>query len=89
MQRKIYSEYSNTEISEAKAIYLKDADGYLYFDCWAGAATLALGNNHTVVLDAIANALKANLPLHTLDLSSTVKNEIVTAEKIDSISELF
>jgi 4-aminobutyrate aminotransferase-like enzyme len=43
---------SNTAIIEAKAIYLKDADGNQYFDCLAGAATLALGNNHTVVLDA-------------------------------------
>jgi len=31
---------------------LKDADGNQYFDCLAGAATLALGNNHPVVLDA-------------------------------------
>ena len=68
---------------------MKDADGNLYFDCLAGAATLALGNNHPVVLEAIANALKANLPLHTLDLSTQVKNEIVTAEEIDSTSEIF
>jgi hypothetical protein len=37
----------------------------------------------------LANALKAKLPLHTLDLSTPVKNEIVTAEQIDSISEIF
>ena len=37
----------------------------------------------------LANALKANLPLHTLDLSTQVKNEIVTAEQIDSINEIF
>jgi diaminobutyrate-2-oxoglutarate transaminase len=89
MERKICSVNSNTPIREAKAIYLKDADGNQYFDCLAGAATLALGNNHPVVLDAIANDLKANLPLHTLDLSTPVKNEIVTAEQIDSISEIF
>ena len=52
MERKICSVNSNTAISEAKAIYLKDADGNLYFDCLAGAATLARGNNHPVVLDA-------------------------------------
>ena len=68
---------------------MKDADGNLYFDCLAGAATLARGNNHPVVLDAIANALKANLFLHTLDSSTAVKNKIVTAEQIGSISEIF
>ena len=52
MERKICCLNSNTAISEAKAIYLKDADRNLYFDCLAGAATLALGNNHPVVLDA-------------------------------------
>lgn len=52
MERKISSVNSNTAISEAKAIYLKDADGNQYFDCLAGAATLALVNNHTVVFDA-------------------------------------
>jgi len=61
MERKISSVNSNTAISEAKPIYLKDADGNQYFDCLAGAGTLALVNNHTVVLDA-RNALKANLP---------------------------
>ena len=52
MEKKICSVNSNTAISEAKPIYLKDADGNLYFDCLAGAAILALVNNHTVVLDA-------------------------------------
>ena len=68
---------------------MKDADGNLYFECLAGAATLALGNNHPVVLDAIANALKAHLPLHTRDSSTPVKNQIVTAKQIDSLSEIF
>ena len=52
MERKISRVNSNTAISEAKAIYWKDAEGNLYFDCLAGAATLALVNNHPGVLDA-------------------------------------
>ena len=64
-------------ISEAKGIYVKDADGNLYFDCLTGAGTLALGHNHPVVLDAIRAVLDANLPLHTLDLTTPVKDAFV------------
>ncbi len=64
-------------ISEAKGIYVKDADGNLYFDCLAGAGTLALGHNHPVVLDALRAVLDANLPLHTLDLTTPVKDAFV------------
>ncbi len=64
-------------ISEAKGIYVKDADGNLYFDCLAGAGTLALGHNHPIVLDAMRAVLDANLPLHTLDLTTPVKDAFV------------
>ncbi len=64
-------------ISEAKGIYVKDADGNLYFDCLSGAGTLALGHNHPVVLDAIRAVLDTNLPLHTLDLTTPVKDAFV------------
>lgn len=64
-------------ISQAKGIYVKDADGYLYFDCLAGAGTLALGHNHPVVHDAIQSALKENHPLHTLDLTTPIKDQFV------------
>jgi 4-aminobutyrate aminotransferase-like enzyme len=59
--------------SGAAGIDITQRHGNLYFDSLAGAATLALGNNHPIVLDAISNALKANLPLHTLDLTTPVK----------------
>ena len=64
-------------IKEAKGIYITDADGNNYFDCLAGAGTLALGHNHPVVLDAIRDSLDANLPLHTLDLTTPVKDAFV------------
>ncbi|MBD1833094.1 aspartate aminotransferase family protein [Cyanobacteria bacterium FACHB-472] len=64
-------------ISEAKGIYVKDADGNLYFDCLAGAGTLALGHNHPVVLEAMRGVLDENLPLHTLDLTTPVKDQFV------------
>ncbi|MEO1466031.1 MAG: aspartate aminotransferase family protein [Cyanobacteria bacterium J06633_1] len=64
-------------IKEAKGIYITDADGNSYFDCLAGAGTLALGHNHPVVLDAIRDSLDANLPLHTLDLTTPVKDAFI------------
>ncbi|WP_225938663.1 aspartate aminotransferase family protein [Kovacikia minuta] len=64
-------------ITEAKGIYLKDADGSSYIDCLAGAGTLALGHNHPVVVEAIQAALETGLPLHTLDLTTPVKDQFV------------
>jgi diaminobutyrate-2-oxoglutarate transaminase len=64
-------------LREAKGIYVKDVDGKLYFDCLAGAGTLSLGHNHPVVIEAIREALDKNLPLHTLDLTTPIKDEFV------------
>lgn len=64
-------------ISEAKGVYVKDTDGNLYFDCLAGAGTLSLGHNHPVVVEAIRAALDKNLPLHTLDLTTPIKDQFV------------
>lgn len=64
-------------IREAKGIYVKDADGNCYLDCLSGAGTLALGHNHPVVTDAIQDMMSANLPLHTLDLTTPIKDRFV------------
>ncbi len=64
-------------IREAKGIHVTDADGNVYYDCLAGAGTLALGHNHPVVLEAIRHTLDQNLPLHTLDLTTPVKDAFV------------
>lgn len=64
-------------IREANGIYIKDVDGNLYFDCLSGAGTLSLGHNHPVVVEAIRTALDNNLPLHTLDLTTPIKDEFV------------
>ncbi|MEP0920023.1 aspartate aminotransferase family protein [Leptolyngbya sp. DQ-M1] len=64
-------------IREAKGIYIKDVDGNLYFDCLAGAGSLALGHNHPAVLAAMREALDTNLPLHTLDLTTPIKDTFV------------
>ncbi|MDM5317535.1 aspartate aminotransferase family protein [Fictibacillus sp. b24] len=75
-------------IEEADGIYVKDADGRNFIDCLAGAGTLALGHNHPVVIEAIEKVLHDKRPLHTLDLTTPVKEEFVS-EVFDSLPEEF
>jgi diaminobutyrate-2-oxoglutarate transaminase len=75
-------------IEEAEGIYVTDADGRKFIDCLAGAGTLALGHNHPVVIDAIEKMLHDKRPLHTLDLTTPVKEEFVS-EVFDSLPEEF
>lgn len=64
-------------IKKAQGIYITDVDGRQYFDCLAGAGTLALGHNHPVVIQAIRDVIDSGLPLHTLDLTTPVKDQFV------------
>ncbi|ASN05764.1 aspartate aminotransferase family protein [Virgibacillus necropolis] len=64
-------------IKRAEGIYVTDMDGKQYMDCLAGAGTLALGHNHTVVREAIENVMQSYLPLHTLDLTTPVKEAFI------------
>ncbi len=64
-------------IREAKGIYVTDVDGRQYFDCLSGAGTLSLGHNHPVVIEAIRAVLDSGLPLHTLDLTTPIKDQFV------------
>ncbi|WP_284646105.1 diaminobutyrate--2-oxoglutarate transaminase [Paenibacillus silviterrae] len=64
-------------VVEGRGAYLKDADGKQYLDCLSGAGTLALGHNHPAVLGAIQDAISSGLPLHTLDLTTPVKERFV------------
>lgn len=64
-------------LERAHGVYVQDTRGQVYIDCLAGAGTLALGHNHPVVVEAIQAALASGLPLHTLDLSTPVKDAFV------------
>ena len=75
-------------IKEAYGIFVTDVEGKRYYDCLAGAGTLALGHNHPVVIEAIEKTLKDRLPLHTLDLTTPVKDEFVE-ELFDSLPREF
>lgn len=65
------------ELRRAHGLYVQDSRGQVFIDCLAGAGTLALGHNHPVVTQAIREALDSGLPLHTLDLTTPVKDAFV------------
>ncbi|MFP6851330.1 MAG: diaminobutyrate--2-oxoglutarate transaminase [Pseudomonas sp.] len=65
------------ELKRAQGVYVEDSRGQVYIDCLAGAGTLALGHNHPVAVEAIQNALASGIPLHTLDLSTSIKDAFV------------
>ncbi|MED4954931.1 diaminobutyrate--2-oxoglutarate transaminase family protein, partial [Paenibacillus macerans] len=60
-------------ISRAKGMMVTDTEGRTYYDCLAGAGTLALGHNHEAVVEAIRGVLEQQIPLHTLDLATPLK----------------
>ncbi|WP_156994547.1 diaminobutyrate--2-oxoglutarate transaminase [Tatumella morbirosei] len=62
-------------ITRAQGVWITDADNKQYLDCLAGAGTLALGHNHPEVLQAIQSVITSGLPLHTLDLTTPLKDE--------------
>ncbi len=64
-------------LQRAQGIYVEDVEGRVFIDCLAGAGTLALGHNHPVVVEAIQQVLQDGLPLHTLDLTTPVKDRFV------------
>lgn len=75
-------------IKRAEGIHVIDMDGKTYYDCLAGAGTLALGHNHPVVVDAIKSTLEQKLPLHTLDITTPLKEAFVD-ELFASMPEKF
>jgi len=64
-------------LKRARGVYVEDVEGRQFIDCLAGAGTLALGHNHPVVVEAIQRVLADELPLHTLDLTTPVKDRFV------------
>lgn len=75
-------------IEKAEGINVTDVEGNTYFDCLAGAGTLALGHNHPVVIEAIEEVVHNKRPLHTLDITTPMKEEFVS-EIFDRLPEEF
>ena len=64
-------------LKAAHGIYVQDTRDQLFMDCLAGAGTLALGHNHPCSLAAMRATLDSGVPLHTLDLTTPVKDLFV------------
>ena len=62
-------------IAKAQGAWIIDVENNRYLDCLAGAGTLALGHNHPDILQSIQNVITSGLPLHTLDLTTPLKDE--------------
>ncbi|WP_337270101.1 diaminobutyrate--2-oxoglutarate transaminase [Oryzifoliimicrobium ureilyticus] len=63
---------------------LIDVEGNSYLDCLAGAGTLALGHNHPEIIATLQDVLRSGLPLHTLDLTTPVKDRFI-ADLLDTL----
>lgn len=61
-------------IAKAQGCRVTDVEGNEYLDCLAGAGTLALGHNHPAIIQSIQDVLASGLPLHTLDLTTPLKD---------------
>lgn len=61
-------------IATAQGLWVTDVEGNEYLDCLAGAGTLALGHNHPATINAIKDVLDSGLPLHTLDITTPIKD---------------
>ncbi len=72
-----YPRHLPIALVRGRGVFVYDSDGREYLDCLAGAGVLALGHHHPVVVDAIEAALRAEIPLTTLDFATPVKDAFV------------
>lgn len=66
-------------IAKAQGCWVTDVEGKQYLDCLAGAGTLALGHNHPAIIQSIQDTLTSGVPLHTLDLTTPLKDAFTEA----------
>ena len=64
-------------LNKASGSWVEDVEGHRYLDFLCGAGTLALGHNAPEVNAAMIELLSSGAPLHTLDLTTPVKDEFV------------
>jgi len=64
-------------LKRGRGIYVEDVDGRVFIDCLAAAGTLVLGHNHPVAVEALERALRSELPMQTLDLTTPAKDAFV------------
>ncbi len=71
-----YPRHLELAIDRARGSVVEDADGNAYYDCLAGAGSLALGHNHPAVCEATERVLGEG-PMHTLDITTPEKEAFV------------
>lgn len=64
-------------LKKAKGVWVEDVEGNEYLDFLCGAGTLALGHNDSEVNQAMIDLIGSGAPLHTLDLTTPVKDRFV------------
>ena len=64
-------------LKSAKGSWIEDVEGNRYLDFLCGAGTLALGHNDDEVNKTMIDLLTSGAPLHTLDLTTPVKDKYV------------
>ncbi len=64
-------------IKKAKGSWVEDVEGNSYLDFLCGAGTLALGHNDDEVNQAMVDLITSGAPLHTLDLTTPIKDRFV------------
>lgn len=64
-------------LARAKGSWVEDVEGNRYLDFLCGAGTLALGHNDDEVNKAMIELISSGAPLHTLDLTTPVKDRFV------------
>lgn len=64
-------------LAKAKGSWVEDIEGNKYLDFLCGAGTLALGHNDDEINQAMIEMLQSDFPLHTLDLTTPVKDEFI------------
>lgn len=64
-------------LKSAKGVWVEDVEGNRYLDFLCGAGTLALGHNDEEVNQAMVQLLTSDYPLHTLDLTTPIKDQFV------------
>lgn len=64
-------------LKKATGLWIEDVEGNKYLDFLCGAGTLALGHNDPEINQAMIDLISEEAPLHTLDLTTPVKDEFV------------
>lgn len=77
LMRVVIQEKFPFALAKANGSWVEDVEGNRYLDFLCGAGTLALGHNDAEVNQAMIDLISSNAPLHTLDLTTPVKDEFV------------